>query len=201
MAPSSNTSRASPSSLLYRPSRHATPVVSRTLDLARAYNLTPPPDDNISAEITAALHGRCIIKIREEIDVLKDKCVQAQHTTAVHRSPTQSPSRSYQSVYEGFREQLDELKDVVERIDTSGDEVTSRLDELNSSFGELRDSIEKVDEVRYDIEEIGTWMGSLEGSITQLGRRIDGVEERLDRRIDEVEVSQVLNIPSPDIRS
>lgn len=154
----------SSSPLSLRPSANTTSV-------ARAFGITPPPDDDLSTKI--AIHDQCLLKIRADLDRESPP------------SPENSPS--YQSWYDRFFEDVDEIKASIQPLE----DLPDKLEALETKVDELIENDttrkEQLDELGEEIDELNGKVDKLAGRVDELAGRVDKLAGRVDKLAEDVD--------------
>jgi predicted ribosome quality control (RQC) complex YloA/Tae2 family protein len=150
-----------------------------SIELARAYNLTPPPDDKTDVEPspTRLLHSKCLLQTHEKILEIHKRLNIAEHSYSeeiLHRAR----STSYDQV------SCADLHDDIQHLTEELEGVGNKVDTIDERLGNIHDSVAKLDSDR--IDKYNELMSHLDSVDESLGEQIKSIEERWEEELKTV---------------
>ncbi|PMD22665.1 hypothetical protein NA56DRAFT_94174 [Hyaloscypha hepaticicola] len=181
------------------------PLRTTNMELARAYNLTPPPNDkrDIEQSPTRLLHSKCLLQTHEEILKIQQRLNVAEYSyneEILHRARSISHDQvSCADLHDDIRhltEELEGVRDKVDAMDERLENIHDRVAEIDSNqldrYNELMSNLESVEESlveqmksieerwEEELEAVKKRIGALEERMQTVEVRLSIVEEKLD---------------------
>ncbi len=169
---------AQPQVMASRSRMTSTLPLRTNVELARAYNLTPPPDnEDIERSPTRLLHSKCLLQTHEKILEIQQRLNIAEHSyheELLHRAR----SRSHNQV--SCTELHDEIQHLTEELQEIGDKV----DIIDGRLENIHDGVAETDSDRLDKHnELISHLDSVEDSLVV---QMKSIEERWEEELEAV---------------